>query len=141
MMGFIYEQFGRFAIEGRRESFYIHANYGLEPYTCALSDVKLGACFRDKVDSPPFQVVGQLLGLTLVKPALVSQPGPGSERNRNDVVIPVEPGPNYQPIDQIDNDHPLGRIWRDHPHPEIENCDLGDLIAALEDYQSKLEER
>lgn len=138
-MGMIYGDFGRFAIEGRRESFYIHADYGLEPYTCALSDVKLGAYFRDRVDSPPLQVIGQMIGKTIVNNTFATHPDSTHERDNAETGIPVEGGPAFAPVDLVENDHPLGRIWREHPHPEIENDDLGDLIAALEDYRSRLE--
>jgi hypothetical protein len=41
-MGCINEQVGRFTIESRRESFYIHADYGYEPDTCAIRALGMG---------------------------------------------------------------------------------------------------
>lgn len=142
-MGYINENHGRFAIEGRRESFYIHANYinadyGYVPLTCELSDVKVGACFRDSVDSPPFQVIGQLIGKTLVKPAFAADAGPGRERKPTDVVIRTYDGPEFIPVEVIEGDHPLGQAWRECPHPEFEIVDLDDLISALTDYREQL---
>lgn len=134
-MGHIYEKFGRFSIEGRRESFYIHADYGWRPYRCELGEVRLGAIFAEELDEPPYQVVGQYLGKTFVKPCDRPMEGLGLEWDPTTVVIPLDT--HRQPVDQEEDDHPLGRLWRDNPHPEIENNDLHDLIAALEDYRRR----
>lgn len=137
-MGMVYENHGIITIEGRRESFYVHASYGLKPLECELGEVKLGYCFRDSTDHNPLQVVGHLIGKTLVKPVSTTMDGPGIERRPDDVVIPVGPAPAYEPIDQQEWDHPLRRVWREHPHPEFDLDDLDDLIRALTDYREEL---
>lgn len=141
-MGHIYDDFGRFAIEGRSESFYIHADYGYAPMVKSLASIPVGYCYRDSMEDEPMQVISQHLGFARVKPATRSQMGDGDRVNTRDedgalvMVIPV--GDDYRPLDQMADDHPLGNQWINYPHPEIENDDLDDLIRALEDYRNHI---
>lgn len=135
-MGHIYESHGRFSIEGRRESFYIHADYGYSPFTCKLADIKPGDNFRDVDGDTPYVVVAQMVDKTTVFTANVFEQIGTGDRPNDMFVIPLDE--HYEPIDYVENDHPLGRIWRDQTHPEIEIADLDDLIAALQAYKDKL---
>lgn len=137
-MGILLNEHGPFTIEERRESFYIHASYGLEPRTEQLDTIRVGRLFKKTIDGPPFQVVGQLMDCVLVKRADRVQPGEGDRFDRRLIVIPIEgEDRGYSPIDSQENDHPLGRIWREHPHPEIELKDLDHLIAALQELKER----
>lgn len=136
-MGMIYENFGRFAVEGRRESFYVHASYGLKPLELALGELALGQRFREVGSEEVKWVVGHLIdGVTLVMP-WPEDLGDRELMSSQVVVVPLDD--DGSPVDQVDDYHPLGRTWREHPHPEFDNDDLDDLIAALSDYRSKLE--
>ena len=136
-MGFIRDQIGRFSIESRRESFYIHADYGYKPLEKKLSDVELGGFFYYK--SHPknvYQVLGKRLSATSAANEIAVEFGkdgdPAGLEDGELIVIPCEAGGD--PVDLMEDGHPLGLLWIAHPHPEIDNEDLDDLIRALTDY-------
>lgn len=144
-MGLIREDFGRITIESRRESFYISPSYGWrrEYPQVPLNEIAVGACFRyslpGEFDDEPWQVVGQLLGATLVKPAIRQQAGEGDriEGSPQHMVHPVDA--NYAPDSiEVEVDTPFARHWRETPNPEFLNEDIDDLIAALEDLRASL---
>ena len=125
-MGFIRRAVGRFTIETRSESFYIHADYGYRPGTRMLRDLPLDAEFF--AEAPGTGRRGPWVVTVLTREYVTGAPiGPKAlfpVRFDPDTLVEV---PDYQ----VESDHPLGRLWRDHPHPEIEYADLDDLIAAL----------
>lgn len=142
-MGLIRDNFGRITIESRRESFYIRPNYGYtrEHPQVPLSKIEVGQCFRyslpGEFDAEPWQVVGQLIAATLVKPATRSQAGEG---DRVDPAVMVHPvGSHYEPeYVEVEIDTPFARYWRERPAPEFLNEDIDDLIAALQDLRASL---
>lgn len=135
-MGFIRQAFGRITIESRSESFYISPSYGWrrEYSQVPLRDITVGQCFRFTLDGEPKQVVGQLMGVTLVKSALQTQPGDGDQQSAQTMVHPVGASPAYEPdYEEVEADGNFARHWRETPNPEFFNEDIDDLIAALEE--------
>src|SRR4051812_4237139 len=99
----IYDNHGRISIEGRRESFYVHADYGLKPLECRLGDVALGQRFKTNVDGITRYVVGQLVDdTTLVRP-LPDVAGDRIEMNSGLVVTPVDE--HGDPAGHVEDDH------------------------------------
>jgi hypothetical protein len=142
-MGMIRDDFGNISVEQRRESFYIVPSYGwahVYPQV-RLSEIRVGECFRyslpGEADDEPWQVTGQLIGKTLVKPATRPQSGDGDRVDSKRMVHPVDE--HYAPDStEVEVDTPFARHWRDCPAPEFLNEDLDDLIASLEDLRQAL---
>lgn len=145
-MGHLYEGHGRVSIEGRRESFTIHAGYGYEPEVKALRELELGGTFYFATAGETgsagldagvrYQLVTKsITGTMHVKPADAvtggeGHPVPGAQS----VVWCYESGRRNQ---ERETDSALGWLWREYPHPEFEIEDLDDLIEALTAYRDK----
>lgn len=142
-MGHIRKDFGKITLESRRESFYIHPSYGYRreyPQT-ALNTIPVGECFRYAVDDEPWQVVGQLMGATLVKSAVRTHPGEGDRvEGSSRVMVHPAPRPDHKALsEEVAAEGPFAEHWRDTPHPEFLNEDIDDLIAALEELRTSRE--
>lgn len=130
-MGHIYDDHGRIAIEGRRESFYIHAGYGYEVGRARIGELSVGDEFiaardgagEDRLWKVSLVAEDRVEGREAVSSVIQTFPP--------DVMVVI-------PGREVPSDHPLGRFWREVPHPEFENADVDDLIAALEAYREAI---
>jgi hypothetical protein len=124
-MGGIRDAFGRIAIETRRESFIIHASYGVRDAHKKLRDLMPGDYFRLGGDRNHVYKVR-----SIDENCLYVGLNDGPLLRDNSLCIPCDPSGHA--LDQEDEDPltPLGMAWQ-RQHPEFENGDLSDLIAAL----------
>lgn len=123
-MGHIYEDHGKIAVEGRRESFYVHAGYGYRQATRPVGDLHPGDEFDYRGGRCKLYALFADHALVLVDAA---------EPDRVELTELV--GIDDQEFDETE---PLGRVWREHPHPEFAIEDLDDLIAALTEYREAI---
>src|SRR3954453_16120299 len=120
LMGGLREDFGRMSIETRRESFYVHAGYGYQPWRRKLGDLALRAeVSLDGKRWRIFALTEDYVGIREQQFSTERELPPDTE-----VVVP-----GYEE----DAPGPHAAHWREFPHPEFLYEDLDDLIAALED--------
>jgi hypothetical protein len=137
-MGMIYDDHGAISIEGRSESFLIHAAYGYEPETKMVGELELGTYFV--MPNAPDDEVVQLVALELHAAATYERAGDPGRR------FPINPTTKvvwcYEETRRPNSERPrntsFARSWREDPHPEFLIGDLDDVIAALVDYRTKL---
>jgi hypothetical protein len=129
-MGQIRSDFGRIAVESRRESFYLHANYGYVPGCRPAGDLRL----HDEVVHDDRRWVVTTIDEKYVRLRLQDgQVGvdPVVVDLAHDVDVVV---PGYEE----DAPGPHAARWRETGSPEFLVEDLDDVIAALKDYRASL---
>lgn len=136
-MGMIYDNHGRISVEGRYESFYVHASYGYRPARSPLVDLRPGQHFVFTEDGTHCQVTAQKI--TTTEFVQDDERHPEAERPVVDSPSVIPTYEDGSPMDtEYDDGAPLARLWRDHPHPEFLIADLDDLISALVAYKDEI---
>jgi hypothetical protein len=126
-MGMILNQHGHITCEARRESFYVHTDYGYEPELFRLGELTLGTEFaydgtmykvsllaEDRVEGRDVQFSSIH---TFSPDAMVTRPGFAK-----------------------DAEGAFAEHWRG-PHPEFRLADIDDLVAALDELKGYVEAR
>jgi hypothetical protein len=125
----IYENHGKIAVEGRSESFIIHAGYGLSPRRVPVGELRLG----DKFWAPREGAGGEDRQWTVT---LLAEDRVEGREEQFSTIQPFFPTLEVRvPGEEFDEDAPLAKFWHVLPHPKFEIADLDDLIAALEAYR------
>lgn len=136
-MGHIYDEHGTIAIEGRRDSFIVHAGYGWQSEKKMVGELELGTYFI--LPTTPNDEVVRLVALELHADATYERAGdPGRRRPISPTTRVVWCYDARTPNTEEEVEGEFARRWRDHSHPVFLLGDLDDLIAALVDYRTKL---
>jgi hypothetical protein len=138
-MGHLYKKVGKFTIEGRRESFYIHADYGLKPLLTDIQDIGPGQFFKFNLKDHTVYVVDSINRTMIRYEDAGNSEAFGTVRlDESDPVYLTDAQGRFIGSEVRDDNDPLGRLWNDFPHPEVAIEDLHDLITALTNYQNTL---
>lgn len=131
-MGHVYEDHGTISIEGRRESFVVHAGYG---YTPGLYQLRDFATLGDEFVAPMREVACEPMRHWSV--SLIAEDRIEARESVSSVVQSFDPGQVVErPGFEQRADGPHAEWWREAGHPEFALEDLDDLIAALTDYRA-----
>lgn len=122
---------GTISIEGRRESFIIHAGYGYLPGVFPLRDfATIGEPFDAKREG-----TDDMRSWTVT---LIAADRIEATDDVSGVFQTFDPGQVVErPGCEQNAEGAFAAHWREQGHPEFERKDLDDLIAALIDYRTR----
>lgn len=121
-MGGLHEDYGpnQISVETRRESFIIHAGYGLVPAKRKLSDLRPGTDFLLEDRHWRLRTISETMAAAQCNQTSVYRDWP------LDTLVEV---PDEEP--DFDESAPLAKRWAEDPHPEFDADDVEHLISAL----------